>query len=206
MYENSTDSKNYLSRKFYFPSTRKCIFFPQLSTPCISRKYLSTNSRSPKWATDFYLKYHRETRDIDTFDTVDIFIQLHRVVVQWIWPFSCRFENVESVPRPRGSNPDVGASQFVICAQRGTTEGGPRNCYLRKKVHRTDITFSDRVITIFLYNPISLSLSLSLSLALDLFYSSHAVSQCAFKRIVCICNYYIHKWICCCCCYYYYYY
>lgn len=163
MYENSTDSKNYLSRKFYFPSTRKCIFFPQLSTPCISRKYLSTNSRSPKWATDFYLKYHRETRDIDTFDTVDIFIQLHRVVVQWIWPFSCRFENVESVPRPRGSNPDVGASQFVICAQRGTTEGGPRNCYLRKKVHRTDITFSDRVITIFLYNPISLSLTLTLT-------------------------------------------
>lgn len=83
---------------------------------------------------------------------------------------------------------------------------GVRAIVIYEKKYTEPTSRSPTALSQFFFIIQSLSLSLSLSLALDLFYSSHAVSQCAFKRIVCICNYYIQKWICCCCCYYYYYY
>lgn len=70
---------------------------------------------------------------------------------------------------------------------------GVRAIVIYEKKYTEPTSRSPTALSQFFFIIQSLSLSLSLALALDLFYSSHAVSQCAFKRIVCICNYYIQK-------------
>ena len=100
-----------------------------------------------------------------------------------IWPFF--FLAVASRTPNRFRDPEDRIQTWahhnsVICAQRGTTEGGPAQLLSirkkKKKIHRTDIAFSDRVITIFLYNPISLSLS-----------HSHSIYSITLTRCVTMC-------------------
>lgn len=68
--------------KILFSEHSEVHLFPTAFNPLYFTEVFINKQPIAQVGYGFLLKYHRETRDIDTFDTVDIFIQLHRVVVQ----------------------------------------------------------------------------------------------------------------------------